>query len=76
MEFLFYLIGGSHPLFKKQVQNRQMLLNNSDKHPASTLSLSVSLSCFDSSLFPLVPAKQTRTGWAITDSVVGRRGTN
>lgn len=40
MEFLFYLIGGSHPLFKMQVQNRQMLLNNSDKLPASVLTVS------------------------------------
>lgn len=40
MEFLFYLIGGSHPLFKMQVQNRQMLLNNSEKLPASVLNVS------------------------------------
>lgn len=78
MEFLFYLIGGSHPLFKMQVQNRQMLLNNSDKHPASALSLflCLSLSLWLIPVSPVVPAKQTCIGRAITDSAVGRRGTN
>lgn len=83
MEFLFYLIGGSHPLFKMQVQNRQMLLNNSDKLPASTLSLSLfvslSLSFFclalTRSCFPLVPAISHTSANAYRSNLDGCRQT-